>query len=90
MVALAIREFADATGTHWKVWSTVPNATGVIGPMRTGWLTFESSGVRRRLVPIPADWEDATINELRDYCRRAQDVGLTPHTGSRAVEKMDR
>ena len=47
------------------------------GDMRQGWLTFESDGERRRLVPIPHGWEDAAIDRLELLCRAAQAVSRT-------------
>jgi hypothetical protein len=84
---MAMREFTDAEGVHWRVWNTIPNAGGVIGPMVSGWLTFESEESRRRLVPIPAGWESATVSELREYCRLAEDVVRTPQKGIEAIRK---
>jgi hypothetical protein len=54
--------------------------------MRQGWLTFEAGNERRRLAPIPAAWENAPDDVLRDYCSRAEVVGRTPHTGSWRIE----
>ena len=39
-----------------------------------GWLCFESTGVRRRLAPIPQDWTDWTDAQLEEGCRRATPV----------------
>jgi hypothetical protein len=39
--------------------------------MAGGWLAFESSEERRRLVPIPEGWEDASEAELQAYCAKA-------------------
>ena len=36
-----------------------------------GWLTFESGADRRRLSPIPPDWETAPDELLCDLCARA-------------------
>ena len=75
---MAQREFTDSRGTHWLVWSTMPMTGSVLaGEMRQGWLTFESDGERRRLVPIPRDWENAANNRLELYCRAAQGVSRT-------------
>jgi hypothetical protein len=82
-----IREFDDADGVKWKVWSTIPYTTGVLGSMRGGWLTFESPDFRLRLVPIPTGWEDASVARLRGYCRQAQPAGQTPITGTRRIER---
>lgn len=39
-----------------------------------GWLTFESLSEKRRLIPIPAHWEDLSQGELRALCDRAKRV----------------
>lgn len=36
-----------------------------------GWLAFEAPGDRRRLVPVPAAWDQATDAELEAMCDRA-------------------
>ena len=36
-----------------------------------GWLIFESGDERRRLSPIPADWESAPAEKLSAFCARA-------------------
>ena len=74
---MAQREFTDSHGTHWLVWSTTPTTTTVPGAMREGWLTFESDGERRRLVPVPRDWENAADDRMELYCRAAQPVTRT-------------
>jgi hypothetical protein len=42
-----------------------------------GWLTFESLDDKRRLVPAPDGWENATSTELRALCERAKRVSKT-------------
>ena len=75
---MAHREFTDSRGISWMVWSTTPSAGSVLGgEMRQGWLTFESDGERRRLVPIPNNWEEAASERLELYCRAAQAVART-------------
>jgi hypothetical protein len=39
-----------------------------------GWLTFESLHEKRRLIPIPAHWEDLSQLELRALCERAKRI----------------
>jgi len=39
--------------------------------MARGWLAFESATERRRLCPIPAKWEDASTEQLEEFCRQA-------------------
>jgi hypothetical protein len=40
----------------------------------SGWLTFESFDEKRRLIPIPHDWEASTQEELRVLCEKARRV----------------
>jgi hypothetical protein len=87
---MAMREFTDGDGVLWRVWSTVPDMRGVISDMQSGWLTFESGQMRRRLIPIPPNWENSTVVELRAYCRRADVARGTPSTGTTRVEDRDR
>jgi hypothetical protein len=72
--AMAIKEFTDALGTRWVVWATVPAPGGVLGTMREGWLTFESNYARRRLIPIPRDWEEVSNERMELMCRAAVPV----------------
>jgi hypothetical protein len=40
----------------------------------TGWLCFESErGEKRRLIPVPKDWEQADADQLRAYWNEAVD-----------------
>ena len=39
-----------------------------------GWLTFESLQEKRRLVPIPAHWDELSQGELRALCDKARRV----------------
>lgn len=40
--------------------------------MLGGWLAFQSRLERRRFVPVPDAWEDATDHELQGYLSRSQ------------------
>ena len=40
----------------------------------SGWLVFESKSEKRRLTPIPPDWETSSESELRSYCEKAKVV----------------
>lgn len=86
---MPIREFVDAAGVQWKVWSTVPYTTGVVRHMQAGWLTFESTESRRRLVPIPENWEDASLDRLRGYCEQATSIRHTPISGTPQIEETE-
>ena len=39
-----------------------------------GWLCFEATTVRKRLMPIPSDWSVCADEELELYCRSAKAV----------------
>jgi hypothetical protein len=42
-----------------------------------GWLTFESLAEKRRLVPIPSGWEEASNAALRALCDQAKRIAKT-------------
>ena len=42
-----------------------------------GWLTFESLEEKRRLVPIPGGWEEASNSALRTMCDQAKRIAKT-------------
>ena len=37
-----------------------------------GWLVFEASGEKKRLRPIPLEWQRASATELESMCARAE------------------
>lgn len=39
--------------------------------LQKGWLAFQSGKERRRLTPIPTDWDDMTVSELLDLLHQA-------------------
>jgi hypothetical protein len=84
--AMAIKEFTDALGTRWVVWATIPAPGGVLGTMREGWLTFESNYARRRLIPIPRDWEESSDERLEMMARAATPVHRSSFSNLKAVE----
>lgn len=85
---MALRDFTDANGRTWTVWSVHPSSdvrlrstpTAATGEpdhhdlLRDGWLVFETRGERRRLVPIPLDWELVDEVALEELCGRAMPV----------------
>jgi hypothetical protein len=78
MDLMAIREFTDSAGTAWRVWRTTPRESAIYDEsLRTGWLTFESKALRKRLAPIPRGWEDAPPDRLELMCRAAEVVRRT-------------
>lgn len=40
----------------------------------SGWLTFESLSEKRRLLPIPSEWETMSQGELRALCENAKRI----------------
>ena len=70
---MSIREFTDAKGVKWRVWQTYP-ARGAAhpAPLRDGWLTFECADCKKRLVPIPDDWENAPPSQLETFLKAAE------------------
>jgi hypothetical protein len=38
----------------------------------SGWLCFEAPVEKRRLTPIPADWERCPTSQLEAYCKAAR------------------
>ena len=47
--------------------------TRVVVPdkLQRGWLAFQSGPERRRLAPIPGDWDDMTVSELVQLLHQA-------------------
>jgi hypothetical protein len=58
---MPLRTFTDPRGVEWQVWDVRPEASylSTLGDARleSGWLVFQSPTEKRRLCPIPADWE---------------------------------
>lgn len=77
---MALRTFVSHDGTEWNVWNVVPTLVhndrkvSLSTGMTQGWLCFESRGVKRRIVPIPAGWEEWSDAELDTALARSQAV----------------
>jgi hypothetical protein len=70
------RLFDDARGVRWDVWAVYPEArpsqlAALPATFQTGWLVFESAGEKRRLSPIPSDWQSLPAGELERLCEHA-------------------
>ena len=78
-----LREFTDLKGTKWRVFDVYPSAPGAMPtdaprtdkvlafPSRNhaeGWLCFESDDEKRRLTPIPPEWEICEPGKLEEFC----------------------
>jgi hypothetical protein len=79
------RDYQSAAPNDWPAQtddspaSTRPT-TKIRQLMATGWLVFQSARERRRLVPIPADWETVSEGEPGALCARAERVVLPPYS----------
>ena len=86
---MAYREFVDDAGTMWRVWDTFPAAASALRRVSPtyaeGWLTFECEVERRRLAPIPPEWEIASRDLMGHWCARALRV-RDPERGLRPIE----
>jgi hypothetical protein len=84
---MPVLEFVDANGVRWRVWNTVPTRrTSLGGEFDRGWLTFESATQRRRLAPIPRNWESATPERLELMCRAATEVARRTRDPDKPIE----
>src|SRR5689334_19141785 len=77
VVRPTMRQFRDEAGTEWKVTLT-PRGSDAVSrenylpeAYREGWLVFESTQEKRRLAPVPSDWESMPIEELVRLCGKA-------------------
>ena len=95
---MALGRFDDRNGEGWQVWRVVPGSSvlersgWMEGEYRNGWLCFESlaTGERRRLAPVPENWESLPSERLELMCRVASPARRsTPAKGvpvSKALE----
>lgn len=76
--AVTARVFEDSTGARWDVYEvrrSSQKALAVSAGLERGWLAFGSGTEKRRLAPIPENWESVDDVELERLCRRARVVG---------------
>lgn len=73
------------------MWAVTPmNPTSVTAELRDGWLSFDSETERRRVGPIPKDWEKMTAERLELLCRVAMPGRRSDPTGfSKVSEEAD-
>ncbi len=84
------RVFRDAAGVRWEAFAVYPHddtqaRARLPHPFRNGWLTFESVAEKRRLSPVPDDWDQLREAGLRELCQRAERVPL--RTGVRSDDR---
>jgi hypothetical protein len=74
---MATRAFTDRSGTTWLVWRVTPgentarasSATTLPEELAGGWLCFESEREKRRMYPVPPEWEALEDDKLDLLCR---------------------
>jgi hypothetical protein len=52
----------------------VHRRVGVAPVYENGWLCFESEEEKRRLAPVPAEWDSAAPEDLQAWCLSAKRV----------------
>ena len=74
-----IRQFRLINGEACTVFDMLPNASDLLDSDFTdGWLCFEHGKERRRLAPIPDDWEDLSDRHLSQMWAQAKPVRRMP------------
>jgi hypothetical protein len=86
---MSYRVVTDLAGAAWQVWTVHPSRRGLasvfaVAPQYiTGWLAFERladpasrwSREKRRLAPVPLDWERSSDADVLGLLARATPVG---------------
>ncbi len=83
--AFVHRNFRDSHGVEWSVWAVYPDKRSrstLRGPFAQGWLTFEAGEDRRRLSPIPENWQQLDEPGLVALCDVAARVPRTRRGGA--------
>ena len=82
-MAMHTRTFLDSEGRCWQAWDVLPGEhldwpekarRHLPASMTEGWLCFESDTLKRRMHPIPPEWEGWTDDEIRLRCAAAEPV----------------
>jgi hypothetical protein len=80
-----LRQFLLSDGRECAVFGVDPSLSDSVDPeFCAGWLCFEQSGERRRLGPIPKDWQTFSDTDLADLWKRA-----TWFSGKLPLEDLD-
>lgn len=80
---MAVRNFESPDGIAWTAWEVIPGQVSEFRSsfgshlprqMADGWLCFDCGSEKRRLYPLPPDWEARNDAELWFLCRAAEAV----------------
>jgi hypothetical protein len=75
-----MRQLRDEAGVEWMVYAVTPVANDwrsietLPETYRGGWLCFESATEKRRLTPVPLDWEALPLEQLTTLLGEALQV----------------
>jgi hypothetical protein len=77
------RRFVDERGVPWDAFAVLPaneprGLARLPEQYQSGWLCFESATEKRRLGPIPAEWQTVNDEALRRFRDAAQPVQQRP------------
>ena len=70
LIGERMRQIRDAAGIEWMVYEVNPTAgewrsiESLPEGYRSGWLCFESSSEKRRLTPLPSEWQELPLDQL--------------------------
>jgi hypothetical protein len=83
------RGFTDARGVQWDVFAVHPEArlsvhSQLKGTYPQGWLCFDSTTEKRRLSPIPDEWQRLSDEQLAQLAERAE---VAPSRAARSRDK---
>ena len=88
-----MRILTDSAGVEWTVFE-VTRQSGVRDPRAylpeqfgDGWLCFESSVSKRRLMPVPPRWRESSDAELERLLRAALPVNRPRSTTEERVQE---
>ena len=91
---MTMRSCTDRAGAHWEIFEVHPGVerrsnSRMPEAFRAGWLCFQSPTERRRLAPIPLDWEEWTERELLGALEQGYpSPRRTPPIGTRLPEQL--
>lgn len=93
---MAVRTFASPDGSTWNVWEVIPDnvtdarfgyGSHLPAALAGGWLCFDCGTEKRRLAPLPPNWDRRTEAELWFLCRAAEPVRGRAPGGCAAVPR---
>jgi hypothetical protein len=93
---MAVRTFESPDGATWSVWEVIPDRVSEFRSthgshlprdMADGWLCFDCGTEKRRLAPLPANWQERSEEDLRFWCRAA--VPVRVRTGPASVSERE-